>query len=355
MAKETNVPVVIPAYEPDERLIVLLEGLAEKEIAPVIVVNDGSGTVFDDTFRDVKSIINENGVLLEHKTNQGKGAALKTAFKYALEHYKQAKGVVTADSDGQHSAECIDKIRKELSNNPDALVLGTRCFDGEDIPWKSRFGNLITIKVFKIATGITVSDTQTGLRGIPRGFMEQLLSAKENRFEFEMRMLIDSKDAWPIIEVPIQTIYDSKENHSTHFDTVKDSARIYRLLLMRFFKYILSSGSSCLIDLALFQLACSFFRTKIVAYVALSTFIARAVSSLYNYAINYKFVFKSKESVKTSAIKYYGLVIIIMCASAILTSLGVYLIPGIPEIIIKVIVDTVLFFASYFIQKNLIY
>ena len=171
---ETNklVPIIIPSYEPDDRLISLLLKLDELNMGPVILVNDGSGKQYDEIFFEAENIIKRQaGVCLIHEVNRGKGRALKTAFKYVLDNFGSLCGVVTADSDGQHTPECIQKVKEKLLKNPNNLVLGVRNFSGEDIPWKSRFGNTLTEKVFAYVAGAHVSDTQTGLRGIPKQFM----------------------------------------------------------------------------------------------------------------------------------------------------------------------------------------
>ena len=82
-----------------------------------------------------------NGTLLIHECNQGKGRALKTAFSYILDNCPEAIGTVTADSDGQHTIECIFSVSNELMKNPNNLILGVRNFEEENIPWKSEFGN----------------------------------------------------------------------------------------------------------------------------------------------------------------------------------------------------------------------
>lgn len=105
------------------------------------------------------------GVLLTHDQNKGKGRALKTAFGYILDCMPEVAGVVTADSDGQHSVEAICNIKETLLQMPDHLVLGVRDFGKEGIPWKSRFGNNLTEKVFAYLSGVHVSDTQTGSGG----------------------------------------------------------------------------------------------------------------------------------------------------------------------------------------------
>ena len=151
------IPVIIPAYEPDRRLLLLLNDLSAKS-DPVILVDDGSGDAYQDIFIQAQKLLKKNhGVLLTHNQNLGKGQALKTAFAYVLENFPDSIGVVTADSDGQHTAECILAVKEKLYACPDNLILGVRNFDYKSIPWKSQFGNKLTKKVLGYVSGIHVS------------------------------------------------------------------------------------------------------------------------------------------------------------------------------------------------------
>ena len=88
-----------------------------------------------------------------------------------------------------------------------------------------------TNKIIRHIYGKDMSDTQTGLRGISKKLMEECLAIKFDRFEFEIRMLTLALDSSiDIVEVPIQTIYDSEKNHATHFRPIKDTAKIYRAI-----------------------------------------------------------------------------------------------------------------------------
>lgn len=179
-----QIVLVIPAYEPDNRLLALLTDLKENKIGPVVLVNDGSGLEYQEIFIKASELIEEEGgILLVHKKNRGKGRALKTAFNYILSNFSDAIGVVTADSDGQHTVEAIEKVKEELLGAPENLILGVRNFHDNGIPWKSRLGNNLTEKVFRYLSGVHVSDTQTGLRGVPRNFMQQLLEVKGEPLE----------------------------------------------------------------------------------------------------------------------------------------------------------------------------
>lgn len=351
-----KIPVVIPAYEPDSRLIALLHDFQQKGIRNVILVDDGSGERYREVFEEAEQMIRDlGGALLKHEINCGKGRALKTGFSYILEHYPDCVGVVTADSDGQHTADCICAVMQKLREKPDCLVLGVRCFDGEQVPWKSRMGNKLTRKVLGYVSGISISDTQTGLRGIPRPFMRELLEVPGERFEFETCMLLETVGRYGIEEVMIRTVYDSAEHHQTHFKPVMDSLRIYRILGWCFIKYLISSLSSFVIDITLFALFCSLFKGKVIPYIAAATVCARIVSAAWNYTINYKIVFHSRKKAGVSALKYIQLAAVQMLLSAALVTGGSAAFPVVPEAAVKAVVDTFLFLASYYIQRKYIF
>lgn len=346
-----KIPVIIPAYEPDERLIRLVDELIASGTVPVVVVDDGSeadeyGRIFEDVRRD--------GVtLLRHAVNMGKGRALKTAFNHCLNEYPEMTGVVTADSDGQHKVTDINKCIDALKQDGGCLVLGVRDFDESGIPARSVFGNKLTSKVMKFLTGVSISDTQTGLRGIPASFMKFLLNEKGERFEFETNMLLDARDMGiSIKEVPIETIY-LEENRSSHFNPIKDSIRIYAVFL----KFLFSSLSSSIVDIVLFGIFCALLRDVplSIGYIMLSTILARVISAVYNFLINYQVVFKGKGSRAKAAVRYFLLAVCIMLLSGFLVSTLHSMVPGAPEVAVKVPVDCVLFLLSFFVQREIVY
>jgi putative flippase GtrA len=339
-------------YEPDNRMLILIKNLREVYDGTIVIVNDGSGAEYDSLY---EMTMNLGCVVLKNYRNCGKGRALKNAFNYCLNTFPDMLGCVTADSDGQHTVADILKCMNKLEDNPNSLILGCRNFDAPDVPAKSRFGNNLTKNVCKLLCGLTVSDTQTGLRGIPRELMAYLLNTNGERFEFETRMLLEAKDQFPYIEVPIETVYDSRENHQTHFDPIKDSIRIYKMFGSVFLKFLFSSVSSSVLDLCLFSIFISILNGKCSHYIALATILARTISATYNYTINYKIVFHSDADHANSAMKYFGLAVGQMFCSAVLTTGGCYLLPEISELIVKIIVDVVLFFISYFIQREFVF
>ncbi len=349
---DNQIPIIMPAYEPDGRMNELILQLRQIYKGPIIVINDGSGTEYNLFYEQA---IQQGCTVLEHYANMGKGRALKNAFNYCLNNFKDMLGCITIDSDGQHTPDDIIHCMSIFKENPNTLVLGCRDFDSENVPVKSKFGNKLTKKVCKLLCGISISDTQTGLRVIPKSFMEQLLNVAGERFEFETRMLIESKDVYPIIEVEIETVYDSKENHQTHFNPIKDSWRIYRIFFGEFFKFLLSSLSSCVIDLLLFYMFCKLLSNNHLWYVSGATVLARLVSATYNYIINYWAVFESKQQHKKSTVRYILLALVQMACSAAFVTLGIALFSFIPNVVIKIIVDTVLFFISFSIQREVVF
>lgn len=345
-----TIPVIIPSLEPDEKLPRLLAALRQAGIENIVLVDDGSGPAYAHFFEQAKT--QYGCVVLRHAVNLGKGRALKTAFNYCLNTWPQAVGCVTADSDGQHTPQCILKVMEMLCLRPDALVLGVRDFDESNVPARSRFGNKVTCGVFRFLVGLTISDTQTGLRAVPTAYMKTLLRTKGERFEFESNMLIDTKENdVPLVEVPIQTVY-IEENRTSHFHTLRDSARVYSV----FGRFLFSSLSSSVVDIALFAFFCAALGRvlPVELYIAVPTVLARVVSAVYNYFLNYRLVFKSQADHRRAAAKYVLLAAVQMACSALLVSvLFSWLRTG--EVALKILVDVLLFFISFQIQREFVY
>lgn len=347
MQSINDIAIIIPAYNPDEKLKTLVNEIVSAHFSRVIIVNDGSKKECSSIFKELEEI--GECVVLHHGVNQGKGRALKTAFTYFHENYHDSMGLITIDSDGQHTLEDMKKVAAKLKESPTSLVLGSRNFSEENIPFRSRFGNNLTKVVVKFASGIKVSDTQTGLRGIPTLFVEDLLDVKGERYEYEMNMLLECKKKnYKIEEVKIKTIY-IEENKSSHFNPIKDSIKIYSVFL----KFIASSFASFGVDIILFTIF-SFMLKEVLpdSFIIVSTVLARVLSSFINFMINRNVVFKSSSS--NTIVKYYALSIVQMGISA----LGVHYIYSAVssgEVVIKIIVDSLLFLVSFVIQREWVF
>lgn len=347
-----NMSVILPSYKPDEKLLAVLEGLTGKGFCDVIVVNDGSGSDFDTLFEKAGAF--PNVTVLTHPENRGKGCALKTAFSYCIENRPSCTGVITVDGDNQHHPDDIYACCLKLSENPVQIVLGARNFSSDEVPFRSRFGNVMTRSVFRFACGIRITDTQTGLRAIPAPYLPLMLETAGERYEYETNMLLEMKThEIPFTEVTIRTIY-LDDNDSSHFNPLKDSIKIYRTI----FAFLASSLMSSLLDIVLFFLLISiltYFMPDGAWNIVIATAAARVCSSLFNYMLNSKKVFRSKN--KTSLARYYLLCLLQFAASAGLVSLAAALFQAgnIGKTLIKAIVDTVLFLISYQIQREWVF
>ena len=346
-----KIPIIIPAYEPDEKMVALVENLKSAGFTEIVVVDDGSqGEGYQELFSKVQSM---GCVVLHHAVNQGKGRALKTAFNHCLYFYPDAVGCVTIDSDGQHTVKDMTACMEKLMEASNSLVLGVRDFNQEGIPARSVFGNKTTSRVMKLLTGLSISDTQTGLRAIPASFMKELLFEKGERFEFETNMLLATKESGrEIAEVPIETIY-LEENKSSHFNPILDSIKIYTIFL----KFIITSLSSSVVDIVLFTAFLAFlgdWSFGSVSNIMLATVMARILSAGYNFAINYKVVFKSNKNAGGAILKYACLAVFIMIASGFLVE-QLYALTMLPEVLIKIPVDVLLFLVSFWVQRDFVY
>jgi glycosyltransferase involved in cell wall biosynthesis len=223
-----NYAVLVPAFEPDARLPAIVTAVAAGLPRAVVVVDDGSSAGSAVHFQGLHAL--ERVVVLHHGGNRGKGAAIKTGLRCIRERYPDAAGVVTADADGQHTPEDILKVGDHLLRRRDSLILGERSLVG-DVPVLSRAGNALTKMVFNLATGLRLSDTQTGLRGIPPGLVPDILRIDGSRYEFELDVLFLCRERGvPIVGVDIKTVYIDG-NGSSHFRPVRDSVLISRRLL----------------------------------------------------------------------------------------------------------------------------
>ena len=166
-----QITVVIPAYKPDDKMLVTLDELVKAGFTDILVVNDGSGEEFEPIFDAVRNI--PECTLLVHEVNRGKGAAMKTAFRYFLDNREDQCCLVTADADGQHLTKDIIATAMEAKEQ-EKVVLGVRNFSDPNVPSRSKMGNRITCTVFKLFFGMKITDTQTGLRAFPRKYLEDI-------------------------------------------------------------------------------------------------------------------------------------------------------------------------------------
>lgn len=337
-----SVLFVIPAYEPDTSLSRIVGELVASGVAPaaILVVDDGSSPGCGEIFQGLR----EEGVrVLRHAVNLGKGQALKSAFNEALTLHPDAVGVVTLDADGQHAVKDALRVRDALLAHPDTLILGARVF-GAQTPLRSRLGNTLTRRMFRFFTGRRVSDTQTGLRGIPRALLPGLLRIPSMRYDFEFEMLLRSiRDKVPMQELPIDTIY-LRGNASSHFNPFLDSVKIYFV----FIRFVSNSLLTALIDYIVF------FSTVGFVGIFNATLLARLLAGSFNFLAARRFVFKDRGNIALQAGMYALLVLCHMTVSYLLI-VGLVDTYGFNIFLSKVLVESFLYLANFSIQHQIIF
>lgn len=220
--EENEVCAVIPTYQNAKTLLKVVADV-HRVVDTVFVVNDGSN---DGTAALLdKATGNERPEkVLTHPKNCGKGAALKTGLTYARQ--QGFRYAVTVDADGQHRANDIPALLKAVEEEPDALAIGSRGLQHENMPAKSTFANRFSNFWFALQTLQRLPDTQSGLRVYPLRRLHGLrwMSA---RYEAELTLLVFS--AWAgvkLLPVPVSVYYPPRDQRVTHFRPGRDFTRI---------------------------------------------------------------------------------------------------------------------------------
>lgn len=334
--------VLIPAYQPDEKLYRLVTDLRDACDYAILIVNDGSSAACAPLFERLQAL----ATVIGYQENRGKGAAIKYALTYVGEHYPAYDGVVIADADGQHLPKDIIRVAEAWAQSPDKLVLGSRRFTGK-VPFKSRAGNAITRGVFAISTGVKLHDTQTGLRAFSASRIPEMLAMKGERYDYEINVLLyATRHGIPIEELPIETVY-IENNASSHFKPLRDAWRIYRMI----FLFVGSSFLAMAVDYVLVILLTALL-AKLPDATALlcSTITARLVSSFINYFINRRVVFETRG--RSVILRYYLLAAGIWAANYGLLNLTTLILP---VSIGKLLVELLLYPVSFLLQRAFVF
>ena len=332
---------LIPAYQPDEKLIKLVDKLLKDKLE-IVIVDDGS---------DKKNIFDElesKCHVLHHDINKGKGRALKTGLEFIKEKYSGKYIVVTLDCDGQHTIEDAKKLFEYNIKHPKELVLGSRAFD-KNVPLRSMLGNTITRHVYSIVTGVNIYDTQTGLRSFSNLLIDEMINIPGERFEYEINVLLKiAKERTPIKEIEIETIY-LNDNKGSHFNAVKDSFKIYREI----FKFSLSSVSSFVVDFILYTILLHLF-APLKYSLQLANIVARVFSATFNFFVNRNYVFKHEKNIYKAMLHYFLLAVFILTMNTILLSILVNSLL-MNKLVAKILVEITLFIVSYVVQHKFIF
>ena len=332
--------ILIPAYEPDQKLIELLKELNLKKL-DIIVVDDGSGKEYKNVFDKA----NKYATVLSYEENKGKGHALKTGLKYIKEKFDKDYVIVTMDSDGQHTVTDALNLASYVEKHPKEVAIGKRKRDTGNVPLRSRFGNGLTRFVYRVVSGVSLYDTQSGLRCFSDKLIDLMISIRGNRYEYEMNVILECpRRKIKLHEIEIATIY-IENNSGSHFKPLRDSWRIYKQI----FKFSLSSIVCFALDYISFIILLALSKD-----INMSNIIARIISGTANYTINKRLVFNSDRKVTITLIQYVLLAAIILLLNTLTLNLFVVVF-GWNEYIAKVITEVILFTFSWFMQNKVIF
>ena len=353
-----NYAIVIPALNPDEKMTDFVNVLVSSGFRDIILINDGSSAETVKYFEQADE--HPQVTVLTHEVNKGKGAGLKTAFRYLADNRSDIDAAITADADGQHTVDSINRCVNEYEKNKGAVIFGGREFSDKNIPLRSRFGNKVSSVVYNFSCGVKLRDTQTGLRIIPAEYFRKFSELKGDRYEYETKMIIAVKELQiPYREVPIETIYIN-DNESSHFNPLKDSFRIYKIVLGNFFKFLMSSAFCWILDVALYTLIVALLEGKVddTTMEIIAGAVSRVISSVANFIINRKIVFKAVDNVAQTAVRYYILAACQMIISILLVNIfadKILNVSGLWHTVVKCIVDALLFLFSFGIQRKWVF
>lgn len=381
--------ILIPAYKPEDKMLGLLESLqeyrgkiddadehpdivkdTEKEIDGIVVVDDGGQEAYRDLFDQAQKL---GCRVVHHEVNRGKGAAIRTGVQEAIDSFGADVRIVTADADGQHLPKDILRVVRVLAEknvgnkSKPTLVLGVRDFSGDLVPWRSRMGNRITAVLFRLSTGKTCGDTQTGLRGIPAALLPLALSTEGDRYEYEMNFLTDAVKKADLVQIPIETVYE-EGNRTSHFRPVRDSLLFYKKPL----RYAATGAGSAVVDWGLFLLIMkilglsAFSADTAAGAVGLlsetgaaakaagaAAAAARVGSGLFNFEVNRHWSFQSSGHAGGEAVRYLILFVANMFCNAGAVTAFSYV--GVPAALGKFMADVILFVINYHVQKRWVF
>ncbi len=210
--------VVIPTYNNATTLCQVITDV-QRYTDSIIVVNDGSTDNTADLLSNIPSI-----KIIDYKRNQGKGYALKLGLEKAYDlGYRYA---ITIDSDGQHYADDIPTFLDCIEKKPDSLLIGARNLVADNMPSKNTFANKFSNFWYKVETGHTLADTQSGYRLYPLHKLQNIHFITR-RYEFEVEIIV--RAAWRGINVenvPIKVYYAPAGDRVSHFRPLQDFTRI---------------------------------------------------------------------------------------------------------------------------------
>ena len=354
----SNAVVIIPALNPPASLVQYVGSLVDCGFSRIVVVNDGSRTDKLPVFMKLKRL---GAVVIDHESNRGQGASLRTGFQYYLEHFQGASdGVITLNADRQIYPEDAVKIASSLHNEQAmgsfALVVGTRDLNGKLVgDYDYRMGGIMKL-LYHMLMGVHLNDPLSGVFGIPDLRIRQCLDIEGDGFAY-VTSLTMSFEKIGFLQVPIEYV-QYEEGVERTFRKVADTVRILYTIFKKFILYSITSVSASILDVIMFSIFTGItFRGNPLGIVY-GTICARLISASANYLLTKHFVFHFKSDSAQGTTKSAGAFMILSAAQCLCSAFAVSAMKALfggSAVGFKVLVDMTLFFISYKLQHKYIF
>jgi len=220
-----RVAVIAPAYNPAQRLLEVISGIAKYvPLTDILVVADGSSDRTALVAKDCGAIVPR------HAKNLGKGAALKTGLAFALAQGYDA--VLTIDADGQHDPRLIPAFLRAQRETAADILIGSRTHNRSPMPLDRRCSNALTSLVLSIRAGCRIPDSQSGFR-LMRTWMLRHLPLENNGYQMESELLIRARTKKAsTASIPTSTLYRGEQSS---IQPLRDTLRFVALVLRSLF------------------------------------------------------------------------------------------------------------------------
>lgn len=330
MNMNSEMVILMPVYNPNERIINYVKKLKENNYQ-VVLINDGSKSEYHSLFEKMV----HDCKIISYPLFKGKGYAIKKGIHYIKEHLQDKKGIIILEN--EYDLMYINHIRTVINKNSQKMCV------------VHHKGKRFLTKLFSMIYNKEFIDVDSELFGFSMNYLDQMMAVDENCYE--VQSLIQSvQNNQEIEEIQL-------ENKQQPFHLKNKTIQVLYVIFLHLIRFVSSSIISSVIDVLLAWILLDVLKiwmTNDFWRIALSSLIARVLSTIVNYVINKKYVFKGKASSKQTAIRFLILTIII----TILSTLFVYVASSLhimSEKLAKPVGDLLLFLLSYSAQTKWVF
>lgn len=322
--------ILMPVYNPSERIVNYVKKLKENNYQ-VVLINDGSKSEYHSLFEKMV----HDCKIISYPLFKGKGYAIKKGIHYIKEHLQDKKGIIILEN--EYDLMHINHIRTLINKNLQKMCV------------VHHKGKRFLTKLFSMIYNKEFIDVDSELFGFSMNYLDQMMAVDENCYE--VQSLIQSvQNNQEIEEIQL-------ENKQQPFHLKNKTIQVLYVIFLHLIRFVSSSIISSVIDVLLAWILLDVLKIWMTSdfwRIALSSLIARVLSTIVNYVINKKYVFKGKVSSKQTAIRFLILTIVI----TILSTLFVYVASSLhimSEKLAKPVGDLLLFLLSYSAQTKWVF